>query len=153
MGWATTYLKKCKLLESTKRGCFKITERGIEVLNQNPSKIDCHFLEQFPEFHEFKTKKPKPAKKAKRSFDTDKSQTPEPVAQPKPSISKVEKQKPEPTVEKSIQKEIRLSPAVYGITKGNMNATQKSIVAEIVERDISRHYRGPLKFQITRNAS
>lgn len=32
--WALTYLKKANLLESTKRGFFKITERGISVLKQ-----------------------------------------------------------------------------------------------------------------------
>ena len=31
-GWAATYLKKCLLIESTKRGYFKITQRGLDVL-------------------------------------------------------------------------------------------------------------------------
>jgi len=78
-GWATTYLKKCKLLESTKRGCFKITQRGIDVLDQIPMRIDCQFLEKFPEFHEFKNRKQKPAKKVRKSLDIDKSRTPEEI--------------------------------------------------------------------------
>lgn len=53
VGWAITYLKKAGLLESPKRACIKITKRGREVLNQNPTKIDNKFLEQFPEFLEF----------------------------------------------------------------------------------------------------
>ncbi|MHC4191762.1 MAG: restriction endonuclease [Planctomycetota bacterium] len=79
IGWAATYLKKCKLLKSTKRGHFKITERGVDVLNQNPPKIDCHFLQKFPEYHEFKKKKQKTKKRAKRSVDIDKRQTPEEI--------------------------------------------------------------------------
>ena len=79
VGWAATYLKKCKLLKSTKRGYFEITERGIEVLNQNPSKIDTQFLQRFPEFDEFKKKKKKTRKKIVKSIDMDKSRTPEEI--------------------------------------------------------------------------
>jgi restriction system protein len=52
VGWARTYLKKAGLLESTARGKFCITERGLKVLEINPEKIDKKFLEQFPEFLE-----------------------------------------------------------------------------------------------------
>jgi restriction system protein len=79
VGWAITYLKKCKLLESTKRGYFKISQRGSNVLNQNPTKIDCHFLQQFPEFHEFKVKRERPKEKLKISPEINKSQTPEEI--------------------------------------------------------------------------
>ena len=54
IGWARTYLKKAALLESPKRGVFKITERGIKTLTSNPAKIDAKYLEQFPEFIEFR---------------------------------------------------------------------------------------------------
>ena len=52
---ARLYLGKAGLLESTKRGFFKITQRGLQVLASNPSKIDDKLLEQFPEFKEFLT--------------------------------------------------------------------------------------------------
>lgn len=59
IGWARTYLKKAALLESPKRGVFKITERGIKTLASNPTRIDVKYLEQFPEFIEFRdTSKP-----------------------------------------------------------------------------------------------
>lgn len=51
--WALTYLKHAGLVEGTKRGFFKITERGQGVLRQNLEKIDNKFLGQFPEFLEF----------------------------------------------------------------------------------------------------
>ncbi|ACK65136.1 restriction endonuclease [Rippkaea orientalis PCC 8801] len=61
VGWAKTYLKKAHLIETTKRGYFRITDQGITVLQQNYQKIDTNFLKQFEEFNEFhlgtKTKK------------------------------------------------------------------------------------------------
>ena len=54
IAWARTYLKKAALLESPKRAVFKITERGAKVLASNPAKIDIKYLEQFPEFIEFR---------------------------------------------------------------------------------------------------
>lgn len=54
VGWARTYLKKASLIESTKRSFFKISKRGIDVLKQSPSAINVKFLEQYPEFIEFK---------------------------------------------------------------------------------------------------
>lgn len=54
IGWARTYLKKAGLLSTPSRGLIKITERGKEVLKKNPPKIDTNFLEQFPEYLEFK---------------------------------------------------------------------------------------------------
>jgi hypothetical protein len=54
VGWARTYLKKAGLLEPTTRGYFRITHRGLDVLSRNPERIDVEFLEQFPEFLEFK---------------------------------------------------------------------------------------------------
>ena len=54
IGWARTYLKKAGLLESPKRGVFKITERGLKTLASVPTRIDGKYLEQFPEFMEFR---------------------------------------------------------------------------------------------------
>jgi len=53
VGWARTYLVKARLLESTGRGRFRITGRGIGVLKNKPSQINTAFLRQFPEFVEF----------------------------------------------------------------------------------------------------
>lgn len=36
IGWAKTYLTKAGLLESTRRGFFKITQRGLDFLKTNP---------------------------------------------------------------------------------------------------------------------
>ncbi len=53
VGWATTYLKKAGLVDYPKRGVTRITARGMDVLSQNPEKIDRKFLKQFTEFLEF----------------------------------------------------------------------------------------------------
>ena len=55
VGWARTYLKKAGLLESKKRGYFNITPEGLNVLKQNPPKINIDFLMQFPGYVEFRT--------------------------------------------------------------------------------------------------
>jgi restriction system protein len=54
VGWARTYLKMARLIESTRRGHFHITQRGLQVLAKRPERIDVAFLEQFSEFIEFK---------------------------------------------------------------------------------------------------
>ena len=60
VGWARTYLKKAGLLEYTGRGRFRITERGLQVLEDKPSEINIKFLDRFPEFVEFRTKRKRP---------------------------------------------------------------------------------------------
>ncbi len=54
VGWARTYMKKAGLLDATRRGFFKITQRGLEVLKQNLSEINIDFLSHYPEFMAFR---------------------------------------------------------------------------------------------------
>jgi restriction system protein len=63
VAWALTYIRKAGLVESPKRGIFKITNRGQQVFSQGLEKIDRKFLNQFPEFVEFISIKKKPTKK------------------------------------------------------------------------------------------
>lgn len=60
VGWCRTHLKHAGLIEYVKRGIFKITARGQEVLAKNPKGINLKFLDQFPEhfkwFHQAKSK-------------------------------------------------------------------------------------------------
>lgn len=57
VGWSRTHLKKAGLLEYVARGVYKITRRGLDVLQQNPNRIDNKTLRQFPEFNEFQNQK------------------------------------------------------------------------------------------------
>ena len=55
VGWAKTYMLKAGLFEAVKRGYFRITDRGKDVLAQKLQSIDVEFLSQFPEFMEFRS--------------------------------------------------------------------------------------------------
>jgi len=63
VGWARTYTKKAGLIETTRRGYFKITENGLNVLRENPSKININYLKRFPNFIKFQTIKGTKTKK------------------------------------------------------------------------------------------
>lgn len=54
IGWARTYLKKAGLIESPKRAYYHITRRGLELLRENPSRVDIKLLSRFPEFVAFR---------------------------------------------------------------------------------------------------
>ena len=54
--WTKAHLKMSGLIYDTRRSHFKITERGIDVLKQNPEGINIKFLRQFPEYLEFRGK-------------------------------------------------------------------------------------------------
>src|SRR5260221_1454851 len=55
VSWARTYLQKALLLSSPGRSKFRITERGMKVLKENPPQMNVKFLRQFPEFVAFYT--------------------------------------------------------------------------------------------------
>lgn len=56
IAWARTHLKAAKFLENTRRGVFKIADRGKKALQSNPEKINMNFLMQFPEYAERREK-------------------------------------------------------------------------------------------------
>ena len=57
LGWAKAYLKKAELLSAPKRAHFKITERGLELLKENPKEITSQVLTRYQEFVGFKSNK------------------------------------------------------------------------------------------------
>ena len=52
VGWARTYLKGAKLIESPQRAYFIINERGKKALEDAPENM-LHYLKQYPEYLEF----------------------------------------------------------------------------------------------------
>lgn len=76
VGWARTYLAKAGLLQSTRRGYFEITPRGLDVLADSPARIDVKFLERFEEFREFKALR-HPKSGASDSDEAETQTTPE----------------------------------------------------------------------------
>jgi len=69
--------EKAGLLESTGRGKFRITNRGLEILRSNPTGINTRFLKQFPEFLEFQNLSRQENKQDEK--DEEPSRTPEEV--------------------------------------------------------------------------
>lgn len=61
VGWALTYLKQAGLVSSPKRGVYALTERGRHAIAARPDAIDAEYLEQYPEFQEFRARTSTPA--------------------------------------------------------------------------------------------
>jgi len=53
VGWARTYMKKAGLIDSTRRGFFRITTRGKQTLAEGLKEINVNYLKKFTEFLEF----------------------------------------------------------------------------------------------------
>src|SRR4051812_48496520 len=49
VGWCRTHLKNAGLIEYVRRGVFRITPRGREVLQQHLPALNLKFLDTFPE--------------------------------------------------------------------------------------------------------
>lgn len=80
LGWARTYLKKAGLLTSPKRAHFEISDIGLALLKEKPTKITSKFLMRYDDFVDFQTiKKPKIGNEAssQNQLDTESDQTPE----------------------------------------------------------------------------
>ncbi len=57
VAWAKSYLQQAGLLQTPRRAHLQITDRGRTVLKAPPPRIDIKFLEQYPEFVDFRTPK------------------------------------------------------------------------------------------------
>lgn len=55
IGWARTYLKKARLLDSPRRAVVQISERGRELLSTDPTELTAKMLRRYPEFVAFQT--------------------------------------------------------------------------------------------------
>jgi restriction system protein len=53
LAWVKSYFNKAGLLDFPSRGKFKITQRGLDLLNTNPETIRINTLYQYPEFVKF----------------------------------------------------------------------------------------------------
>lgn len=54
--WAKTYMQRAGILESTRHGYFRITDRGRRLVDSKLARVDNSVLEQFPEFVEWRTR-------------------------------------------------------------------------------------------------
>ena len=56
VAWAETYLAKAGVVEPTRRGHLRITERGRELLATKPTRVDNQVLARYPEFESWRRK-------------------------------------------------------------------------------------------------
>jgi restriction system protein len=54
IAWAKAHMKSARLIESPKRGIYRITERGRNVLAENPAAINISYLNRYPEYVAFR---------------------------------------------------------------------------------------------------
>jgi restriction system protein len=73
VGWTQSYLKKAGLLEATRRGFYRITQEGLDVVAQKPREIDVKYLKRFPKFQEFV----QPKNKEEKEISSAPTQSPE----------------------------------------------------------------------------
>ena len=53
IGWTRTHLKKAGLIRYSSRGIFQITERGANLLADNPSRLSANYLKKYDEYLDF----------------------------------------------------------------------------------------------------
>ena len=70
-------MKQAALLDSERRGTFQITQRGKELIGENPARIDVAFLNRFPEFRAFRTRRRDKADVVLPSQEAAPDQTPQ----------------------------------------------------------------------------
>jgi restriction system protein len=78
VAWAKSYFVQAKVFESSRRGYFRIAERGMILHKQGHKRIDIRILNQYPEFVEFH--KGKATKEEEEDVDPS-SETPEETLQ------------------------------------------------------------------------
>lgn len=77
VAWAKVYLSQACLLTPTRRGFFRISQRGLDVSQENPPRVDINFLERFPEFVSFRTRKKNQEAGNEAKIGEDETGTPE----------------------------------------------------------------------------
>ena len=71
VGWARSYMKAAKLLEDPRRTYFKITQRGLDLLAENPKAINNKILSRYPEFVKFRQRRPQRSDEIVEKSETD----------------------------------------------------------------------------------
>ena len=133
LNWTSVYLKKAKLIESTKRGILKITERGSELLATNPDIIDNHTLKNYEEFREFLNLKGNNKEFKEEKEQNIEEETPQDILEK--SFDKINKILQEEVLEEVMRKDpyffeslvVKLLQKIgYGTLKNSGKVTKKS---------------------------
>jgi len=76
VGWAKTHVMQAGLLSSPRRAISVITQRGRDVLQTNPERVDLQVLKQFEDYREFRERQ-RPAEDTQGQTEPAETQTPE----------------------------------------------------------------------------
>lgn len=77
VAWARAHMKMAGLVENTRRGIFRITQRGSKLLEKSPSEINLRILREFPEYLEARDRtQTSQAGDASTATDEQESKTP-----------------------------------------------------------------------------
>jgi restriction endonuclease Mrr len=57
LAWAKLHLKRAGLLDSPRRGIYRITERGLQVVHEAPAVVNLAYLSRYPEYVKFRNRR------------------------------------------------------------------------------------------------
>jgi restriction system protein len=81
VAWAKAHLKAAGLVESPRRGVYRLTDRGRQVLAENPTSVGMNYLMRFPEYVAFRQRttvtSESPAAATAPSINPNDSRTPD----------------------------------------------------------------------------
>jgi restriction system protein len=128
IAWARTHLKAANLLENTRRGAFRISDRGKEILRSKPEKINMNFLMQFPEYAERR-------ETHRRNYEKRHVLAPENVSEPKTT--------PEEQIEEAYENlRNNLADEILSQLRGSSSSFFERVVVEVL---VKMGYGGSLK--------
>ena len=68
--WANVFMQRAGLIEKVRRGLYRISQEGRNALATNPSRIDMHFLEEYPSYVEWRRRSVAGAESPEEPTDT-----------------------------------------------------------------------------------
>jgi restriction system protein len=126
IAWAVQFLKQAGVLRSVKRGVYRITERGLMLLKEQPSEINVKTLRRFPEFVEFQ----------QRGSELDQTTVP-------PAPLNESKATPEESLENSYQ--ILRNALARDLLEAVMNGTPAAFEQIVVDLLVAMGYGGSVE--------
>jgi restriction system protein len=137
--WARTYLDKAGAIKRTRRSHFEITDRGKQLLADNPERIDVKVLKKFPEFIAFQT--PKPADETENGATSSPpsiaTELPESAVTPEEAIAQAENQIFENLKSQLLVRTLEKSPSFFEnlvvdlIVKMGYGGSRESVVQRL----------------------
>jgi restriction system protein len=111
--WARTYLAQAGLLEATRRGHFKATQRGLDALAKGLGHIDVEYLLQFDEFRAFRARHKAPSQEMSGDAGLERSEAPLERATPEERIDVAHSEITAELRAELLERVVKSSPAFF----------------------------------------